>query len=135
MTNPGAPELIILDTAGIVRPLDRSLRNYPTMNWEMEEVFQFILNAITYESRAKDELEYGCLDLVRESHSTDLATDVQNAISDVARLGRALIDQLRQIRAYHNGYLYYGFHSLMGGDLVLVRLFLDKHPDEHCATR
>lgn len=131
LTKPDAPELIVLDTARIVRALDQALRTHPTMNWEVSEVLQFILATITYEGRARTDLEYGCLDLVREVQQTDLAEDVQRAITGVAHLGQELIAQLKSIQAYHNGYLFYGFHSLLGDDLVLVRLFLDKYPDHY----
>ena len=131
ITCPG-PQLVILDTAELIKPLQELLARLPTANWELSEVVKFILSAITYERSARTELEYDCMNLVSADLANDpaLAADITRALKDVVGFGYELVQQLRLIQAYHNGYLFYVFHSWVGGDMVLTKLHLDTDPEK-----
>lgn len=119
------PDQLVLDTAHELSLLLNQLRHLPILSWEADEVVQFVLDAIAYERKAPTELEYACLDLMREAMGTDYMADTQRAVQAVSGFGRSLVEQLQRLRVYQNGYLFYHFHSWCGQDLVLMRFTPD----------
>ena len=136
------PQFIVLDTAGQLSALIPKIQRFPFLMWERDELISFILQAIAYEQQAALELDYSCMEIVTPTvgvshkNQADFAVAAQfvqesdNAANAISQFGKAIIDQLRAIRAYSRGYLFYSFHSWAGNDIVLTKLYLDKDPEK-----
>ena len=113
------PEYLILSSEQEARELGLMTQYFPV---EEGEVFTNILECICFDDYA---------DLSLEAH----AYEVQTAMIEsghyayaepmaqlILQLGRGILRQLRELKAYHNGYLIYGYHQDLHGDLVLRAL-------------
>ena len=135
------PQFIVLDTAGQLSALIPKIQRFPFLMWERDELVSFILQAIAYECQAALELDYSCMEAVAltvgvsHKNQEDFAVAAQfvresdNAANAISQFGKTIVDQLKAIRAYKRGYLFYSFHSWAGNDIVLTKLYLDKDPE------
>lgn len=113
------PEYLILDSEQESRHVGFLTQYFPV---EEGEVFRNILECIAYESSAVHELEVMAVDMVTMMIEGGHGAYADNMSHLIMILGRKIFDQLRSLKAYHNGYLLYCFHQDMNGDLVLRAL-------------
>lgn len=126
------PEHIILSTADIIKAVGQKFESLPGFSYDEEflsqEAVDMILSYLHFEREAELEMGYGCLEMVDNFLGTAFADRTTDAANAMIALGTAILEQLRHIRAYQNGYLFYAFHSWCGKDLVLVRFTVDRDP-------
>lgn len=116
------PQYLILNSEQDSREVGLLTQYFPV---EDGEVFTNILECIGFNEYA---------DLKLEAHAWDIQTMLIDAGCGefaepmarlVLKLGRNILTQLRQLNAYHNGYLIYCYHQDLNGDLVLRALEYD----------
>lgn len=78
-----------------------------------------VMESIMYEKRAQEELNYACLELVRNEIGTECEASYMRLSRLINVFGEDVLNKLKYLRAYQNGYLYYQFHDWAGNDLVL----------------
>lgn len=92
----------------------------------MDMIANVIMESIMYEQHARQELNYACLDLVKEELGTECVESWKRLANLINSFGEDILSKLQCLRAYQNGYLYYQFHAWYGNDLVLSRLDVEK---------
>lgn len=128
----GPPEGVVLDTRALVKNLrDRiSAIQQEQLKEELLEkedrIVEMVVEALQFEKNIELELRYGCADVVRcEFGITE--RDQVDVISDIlAEFGLGLYRELQRLAAYQKGYLYYQFHTLLGPDIVMLRLHVPE---------
>ncbi|BDD79524.1 hypothetical protein [Burkholderia phage FLC9] len=118
------PTLLVLDTDAGLRELIKGAGEFDFLM--PNTIAQIVLDSIMYEQHARMELQYAALELIRN----ELGDAHETAYIKLARLihsfGEDVLQKLKYLRAYQNGYLYYQFHDWYGNDLVLQRLIVDN---------
>lgn len=124
---------LILETTDLVRELRIRLRLLEELDFKEEEIIQLIFSSIMFEKDAELELAYECMNIVSEClgpmHHGEIQTgvgsvyslDVKSITSTMYVLGCELIKQLKHLRAYHQGYLFYQFMKMIGPDIMLAK--------------
>lgn len=125
--NQSLPSGIILDTAGLVSLLRSKTHLLSVIEADEDSIFQTVLAALTYENDAEIELAYRCLDIVRQYlgygyHGNDYNREIADLANAIVEFGNAIYKELRRLKAYHNGYLFYQYMQLLSKDIVLVRI-------------
>lgn len=115
---------LILDTDAEHRSLEWLSPLLYMARREMEEVdlYKPILECLQIDRNAEHELEILALEYGAELAGMGYKGRSNETAQQIVTLGRKIHRTLKDVGAYHNGYLLYCYHSINGGDLVVERL-------------
>lgn len=133
------PTFLVLDTdrecltlLKQARELDHLLHHVPVSMIEkftsplMEMIATVVMESIMYEKRARDELNYACVELFMNELGSECENSYKRLAGLLNRFGEDVFTKLQYLKAYQNGYLYYQFHDWSGYDLVLRHLNVES---------
>jgi SAM-dependent methyltransferase len=120
---PAKPEIqyIILDTAKHMVELRKQLDLVRDTFDDEEYVLQTVIQELMFEKNAQIDLAYCCLETVQHCLGEVYEAEAQIVASAINKFGEEIFRQLRDIRAYHNGYLFYQYMRILGNDIMLIR--------------
>lgn len=117
------PDKVILDTIDLLKALRENINKIRDLDSEeADHVLQLIFEALHYDKNADFELEYGCLDVIRSFLGLSEREDFAEAETAIMEFSTELLKQIRRLRLYQNGYLFYQFLQTLGNSVVLVRI-------------
>jgi len=131
-------ENIILDTSKLIKDLRSKITLLRELDINETEIIQLVFQAIMFEENAELKLAHDCMDLVKSCLGDDYSCNMPATVSrsdllasytaDVTGITNAtysfgceLLQQLKQLRAYRNGYLFYQFMKMLDKDIVLIK--------------
>lgn len=86
--------------------------------YDENELLQILIDLISVEATAKEQIEYYALELALDQ-TTHLLTNIDSTLSLFLRLGELLKDSFQNLGLYINGRLDYTFHRLNYGAIIL----------------
>jgi hypothetical protein len=95
----------------------------------MDMVAQIVMESIHYERTARDELNFACAEMFLNELGSSCEDSYRRFAGLLNRFGEEVLEKLRMMRAYQNGYLYYQFHDWLGRDMVLRHLHAEHIPN------
>ncbi len=112
---------MILPTSDHFSAFFQAVDHMPFYVWNRDQMAEYLLTPLAYESRVATELVNNSADIVMDFMGTpfeDQATELANLLN---RTGEHIFNELQIAGAYQNGYLFYQYHGWCGLDLVLGR--------------
>ena len=118
--------LVILNTNKIVSKLFSRTNLFTDIDFEDRYIFEAIIRStiqsLTYEEDTQLELAYCCLEAV-EQHLGEISVyKYRAALKALEVFGEEVFGELKRLRLYRNGYLFYQFNQLLCNDIVLIRI-------------
>jgi hypothetical protein len=126
---PPLPLSIVLDGREIVKPFYDKVKNLPvapTVLFDNTDMLNSVLQAIAYDQSAEITLELDVLDMVSQMVGGMWAADVELVAYGMVEFGQRLLQTLRYMNAYRNGYLSYQHGNWLGTDIMLHRLIVPE---------
>ena len=115
-------EYIILDTRTAIERLRRRMERLRNLDADEDKILEIIIQSIAFNRSAEIELDYNCLDIVSQYLGHAYSDDVTDIAKAMSIFGKTILEDLRQLGAYKNGYLFYQFFKMLGPDVILVKL-------------
>lgn len=120
---------LVVDTREVIKPLLDIFQKY---DMDEDVLLQAILQSLTHERSARDELSFLCTTPVGQwVHDPDgyllgecilYTNEAARLANAMYKLGEHLVRCFQQYRMYQRGYLPYQFQQRYGRDLILTRL-------------
>jgi hypothetical protein len=114
------PNTIILDTKDSVLYLRSKINNLLEFNADEDKIMPLIFSTISDEVNAELELHYDCLAIVKDAIGEAYENDIDIIIDAIIKFGTLMLYELKQMRAYENGFLNYAYGGMLGKDIILV---------------
>jgi hypothetical protein len=117
------PDFVIINTRSELNQFCKKMVRY-TEPWDVsgDAITDLIVKSLTYEQDALLELQYLCMEVVCQYIGTLQCPEAETISKEIYTLGEEIFRELRDLRVYQNGYLFYQFFKTIGGDIVLIRL-------------
>ena len=140
------PFNIIVDVGVDVSEFMFWLKPFDYLEPDYHDVLTNIIAAIGFEKHWKNELALTCLKLTNEvlgympidaceddyeklglgQHFINRQNETEQIHKQLYKLGSAIQHQLKLLKAYQSGYLYYSFEDFVGKDILLHRLLYES---------
>jgi hypothetical protein len=116
------PSAVILDTDALLEKLRKDIV-FLTENCVPEDkILESVFEALQFDRNVEMELSLSAQFMLYNFLGEKLTDYERSFGSSIIDFGLALHQQLKQIRAYRNGYLFYHFCQLLGRDVVITHL-------------
>ena len=131
---PKKPEIVILDSSRIFNDMRIKTRLLDNLEITDKEIVEMILPGLMYKDNAIEILEYNCMKftsdqlgpitsgLIPKELASIYINDVDIMTKGIYLLGLAILEQIKLLNLYTNGYLFYVVDNLLGRDIVLKKL-------------
>jgi len=137
---------IILDTSALIKELRSKITLLEELDINEFEIIQLILQSIMFEKDAEIRLANECMTLMKNCLGPSCFESIQenvinsrlltNYVNDVTSISNAtyafgciIVNELRRIKAYRDGYLFYQFQQMLDKDIVLASFIPPKITD------
>lgn len=122
------PDAIILNTNRAMKQFRECLKRLQhdylreEIGHKEVRVLESVIQALQFDKRVEMEVRFGAMDVLRAEFGIEDRDDLAVVTDAVLGLAYDMYSELVRLGAYQNSYLFYQYHSLVGQDVVMVRI-------------